>query len=674
MVDFRRCITALAMLALFAGLAMAQVTNGNNQLTCSTNVTNTPQLRGEGFTEMTGDITLTCTGGTALAAGSTIPLVNITIFYGSAVTSRLFSTAPNVSEALLLIDEPGSGLAGFGANLPQILCTTPLTGCQAQAGFQTGSSAVVPGTNSPAPNVYQGVTNGNTVTFFGVPVLPPTTTGSRVYRITNVRVNATPLNGGNASGGTPETAFISVSNAASLSITQSSVNVGFVSPGLDTTNTKVVNSTVNFNQCSTATRLSANLIQFRENFGTAFKTRIVAQSNTLFAGQGNAPGFTDLTQGSVVTPNQNTPGGIYPSESNFVFNVTGSGGTASGTNLAGLADYGTRLKATFNNVPANATLFVSVTNVNNATLAVTPPSPIGGSAGNTGSTGFALLVQSETVSDGTSQTSGFFPQVFATDNANGAQTNFLVNSTVNTGIVAIPTPGGTGTAVWEVVNTNPNTNENFLFGVFLSFTAATATNSPAPGIATVNLSYAPTATSPGAASTTVTIPRFQPDLGTARNDFNINICRTVLLFPFVTNQQGFDTGITVANTSNDSPVFSTGAQSGACTFNFYGGTTLAPTTPPAAFTTPKPIVAGTVFADALSNPLIAPGFQGYIIAVCSFQYAHGFAFINNPSQINNVAMGYLALVIPDVGTGTRVAGPDCSGVTGCPTNGESAAH
>ena len=70
MVDFRRGITALAVLALFAGLAAAQVGGRASQLTCSTNVTVTPALRGEGFTEQTGDITISCTGGAALAPGA----------------------------------------------------------------------------------------------------------------------------------------------------------------------------------------------------------------------------------------------------------------------------------------------------------------------------------------------------------------------------------------------------------------------------------------------------------------------------------------------------------------------------------------------------------------------------------------------------------------------------
>src|ERR1039458_2570032 len=72
-----------------------------------------------------------------------------------------------------------------------------------------------------------------------------------------------------------------------------------------------------------------------------------------------------------------------------------------------------------------------------------------------------------------------------------------------------------------------------------------------------------------------------------------------------------------------------------------------PTTPPPPATTPS-IAGGTVWADTLSDPLMAPTFQGYAFAICNFQFAHGFAFISDVGA-RNLAMGYLALVIPDVG-------------------------
>jgi len=71
---------------------------------------------------------------------------------------------------------------------------------------------------------------------------------------------------------------------------------------------------------------------------------------------------------------------------------------------------------------------------------------------------------------------------------------------------------------------------------------------------------------------------------------------------------------------------------------------------PIVGTTPD-IVGGATWADNLSDPA-GPfgGKQGYLIAVCDFEFAHGFAFITapfpNPGTLA-IAEGYLALVIPD---------------------------
>jgi hypothetical protein len=672
MVDFRRCITALAILALFAGLAAAQI-GPQQQLVCSTNVTVTPNLRGEGYTEQTGDITLTCTGGVTPTLGSVVPTVNITVFYNTQVTSRLLpQTASNsISEALLLIDEPGSGLPptvpGFGPAAPQVVCASPTTGCT-----QFVSAANVPGapitgipvaTNSalglftPPPvtspyttNVFQGVVSSNSVTFFGIPVLAPGTTASRVFRITNVRVNANPLAGGSASGASPVTASISISGATSLLITNATPTVGFVTNGLSAS----VSTSTTFNQCATQTKAFATLVRFAENFGTAFKTRVAAQSTASYAGQG-VPGNG--------LPAQNVPGGIYNSESNLVVPISGS-------QIAGLADYGTRLKATFNNIPAGVRIFVSTANVLNGQVPAFTPPPAnpGGSGGNTGTTGFAQLVNGETTSDGTA--AGFFPSITATDNGpnNG-----------NVPIAEVPITNGSGIAVWEVVNTNPSTQETFSFAVYTTYSANVAQNSPPPGTSTVNLSFAPTppiftASAGAAASSTLTIPRFISDASAARNFMVIQICRTILLFPYVTNQAGFDTGLEIANTSLDP--FTTGsnttlAQAGSCRMTWYGGTTTAPTTPPGPTDTGS-IAGGTIYVNTAQT--LVPNFQGYMIAVCNFQYAHGFAFISDVGA-RNLAMGYLAVVLPDPGTNARVAAPGaCLGVSGCTSAGEQDSH
>jgi hypothetical protein len=110
--------------------------------------------------------------------------------------------------------------------------------------------------------------------------------------------------------------------------------------------------------------------------------------------------------------------------------------------------------------------------------------------------------------------------------------------------------------------------------------------------------------------------------------------QTRLLFQFVTNQAGFDTALTIANTAEDP--FGTSGKSGACALRFYG----AGAPPP--FTTP-PIAPGQTFTNSLS--LIAAGFQGYVIAVCDFPLAHGSAFLSDLGT-QRLAWNTPVLVLP----------------------------
>src|ERR1019366_7331546 len=221
--------------------------------------------------------------------------------------------------------------------------------------------------------------------------------------------------------------------------------------------------------------------------GTAFKTRVAAQANTLFNGQIN-------------NPIQNLPGFPYNSESGFVFPI-------SDTQVAGLADFGTRLKATFNNIPTGVRLFVSTANVvNNATPSLIP-NPPGGSQGNA-TAECALLVNGEGTSDGNAAVGGIFPAVIATDSAPG--------STGRVPIAEVSLSNGTGSAVWEVVNTNPNQKETFKFGVYVSYDAVSASQNPPPtGTTTVTLGLAATANSGAAGDSTNPLPRFAFSSGPA---------------------------------------------------------------------------------------------------------------------------------------------------------------
>jgi len=666
MPEFRKLILALCVVVLFAGLASAQVgtqTGGpTGTFTCGvTNGAVTPTLRSEGFTELTGDIVIVCSGGSPAAIGSTIPTANITLFLNTTVTSRLLPTSSTTnataSEALLLIDEPGSANAGYGPQAPQTVCTVSgvavpqvgagLGGCvenignttTTPQGFTPGVPVVASTQNTttfngtPGANVFQGVTAGNQVTFYGIPVQPPVSAGfTRVLRITNVRVNA---NGVVAGGATPRsvTASLSINSSTSLAITNSTLTVGFVQQGLSVSGTGLRNSGntgssrgANLNQCSSASVTSTSStstspignLQFQENFATAFKIR----EATTVAG---SPTTAVL---------QNIPGFIYNSESGFILpGLTGFSAIGS-TLIAGLADYGTRLKATFNNVPSGVSLYVSTRDVTNEfnTTNITPYA-----------TAQAVLVVSEAASDGGI---GVGPAQAA------ASTNYVDGSITGVPIapVAINAATGTGLAVWEVINTNPATIDTIDFALYINYSANVAANSPTPGSITVTLSYAPTpsggafTTSTGpAASATLPIPRFAdnpPPSGSPKTIASINLCTTALLYPYVINVNGFDTGLAVANTTTDP--FGTSAQAGTCSLYFYGSS--APTTIP--FVTPI-VASGTVYANLAST--LAPGFSGYMIANCNFQDAHGFAFVSDVGA-RNLAMGYLPLILTRSGT------------------------
>ena len=127
--------------------------------------------------------------------------------------------------------------------------------------------------------------------------------------------------------------------------------------------------------------------------------------------------------------------------------------------------------------------------------------------------------------------------------------------------------------------------------------------------------------------------------------FTISACTTNILFVFLTNQAGFDSGIAISNTSVDP--FGTAPQSGPCKLNYYGETTGGGAAPAAQ--TSAVVPAGKQLTAVLStggNYGIAatPGFQGYMIAQCQFQYAHGFAFISDVGA-NRVSEAYLGLIL-----------------------------
>jgi hypothetical protein len=292
----------------------------------------------------------------------------------------------------------------------------------------------------------------------------------------------------------------------------------------------------------------------------------------------------------------------------------------AGSVVAGLADVGTRVKAVFAGLDANAEYWVSVSPVVDFVTPATAPAAPGIGSANT--TTWAVLQNAGTGGAAAADNAVYTPTAAGVQMANGAIPVVQVTRASD----------GTGTVVWEVTNANPAALESMTFALYTVYNNTVAP--PTVGnTATVKLGYAPQTS-----NNATIIPRFQAP-GAAQNFFQVLPCQTSLLFPFVTNSGGYDTGIAISNTSQDP--FSTATSTGACSMNFYG------TNAPAVFTTPT-IAPGTTYANTVSG-MAALNFSGYAVGVCNFKLAHGFAYITAPGWggPNSASMGYLALVMND---------------------------
>jgi hypothetical protein len=716
MADFRRYFIALAVLALMAGAASAQVglangTASGGLLACVATAGGTPELRPEGYTELTGDIVISCTGGQVPAANTAIPTTTIVVYMAPSVpvTSRFLNnnSITGASEALLIVDEAGStvagGVPGFGPSAPQILCTTAQqqangggsgSPCVAYAAILPGTTvnsgtanytvaASAPNSGTAAPNVFQGKVGDygvNSVAFYSVPVLAPATNGvSRTYRITNIRV---PVPGGNLSGTLQ--AIISTSGAEALPVAGTAINIGVVGPPMKA-GVKPYKANP-FQQCAIQTvSLTANLI-FTEGFAQGFKTRVVpgGAANLIPGNSSGNTAYAAEATNTVAPNNQNIPGGLYGgfavnSESGFIFPGLASNNTNRGAvnYIAGLADYGTRLKAVFYNIPAGVTLYVSANSGPvGGTSVFTAPTVIGG----TSVIPYAVLVATSSgeATQDSFGTNGSFGIPGDTTSKNAPITGATTDGLPAVALSA--NSSGAATAVWEVTNANPNATDVLSFSVYVSYapTATTTTNpyglpiTDLPLGAPVNdvqLSYSPepsggTFTTANATQGQAPTPRFAVISTQEGRWTTVNLCQTTLLYPFVTAAAGFDTGIAVANTSMDP--FGTVGQTGSCALYGYGVTIAT-----AGNTAAQPVIKG---CDAIANPvsgtncfgIVSPGqvtsvmassvfsaFQGYVIAVCNFQYAHGYAAVTDLG-LRNLWSSYLALELAGSPRGSSI--------------------
>ena len=490
----------------------------------------------------------------------------------------------------LLLICTGGGAGQTSAVNVQVFLNTPITSRLVdgkseallivdELGFNAPSGATTPAVYRAVPAQVE-----NAIVWTNVQITAPGPSGKRVLRITNVRANAASLGTSTSLVPTQVIAFLSISPSNSLPLSSPQQVVGYVQPGLvfDVTNCN-----------ATASGTTAQLVQcVGENAASPRDLVGGTEGNLQFAVRFKEGFQTSFKTQIAAGQNPSTPGVVYNSESGFLH-------TPDLPYEVGGATTGTRLVARFAKIPPGTRLFVTT----------------GPSLGSTAGLGATLVAGAATGS-----TVNLFCPLAGNDGFAGTEIQ-LVN--------------GSGSAVWEITAANPAAIESAVFGVAVAFAPNTLSKLPGLGLASVSGNFAPfyaAGSDAGRMSSSLPIPRFI-DSTTAVNAFRIDSCVTNLLFPFVTNQAGFDTGIAVANTSRDPFGNALRLQSGPCTINYYGATPQGGAAP-APQKSSTPIEAGSTMAFVLSSGgshgiSPTPGFQGYLVIQCEFRFGHGFAFITD---------------------------------------------
>jgi len=574
------------LLALMAGILLFTTVAASADSTYACSATAVPVLvRSEGLAEPVGDIELTCSG--TIPSGGIMTTVRLTL--STNITSNSLTSSSSVAAAgdvteAMLILD--SGANGY-------------RGYQSVSPFLTYSDGT--------QNLYQGIKIAdNQIEWNSVWLAAPSSTGyTKHIRITNVRGNA-------YSRGDYATIYatINLTGASTVGVDNNMLVVADTTPGMvfSVTSDSYKNCVVPHWHLGQETGYysdvsigspsgSYSLLTFTELFSNAFRpVGDAASDNTV-------------------------PGGGYKNESGFNPGSLAAGSLYRQSSI-GQASFGTRLFVRLKDVPSDVTVKVP-------TQIVTPYGMVLDLVDTPGSAGASDSYSAGSIT------------------ATAAVTNNRFAYEVTDVAADSYAPLG-----WE---------EDVEIPVFLSYTA------PATAGVTVTASgtLAPISTV-GVMDYTAPEPRFA-DKGVDKDIFTIGYCRTVLLFPYVTNQANFDTGIAIANTSSD-PLYTsttgspTEAQSGVCKLYYYGNTSGGAA--PAAQTSPTVAGGGHFvmmlsggggvyapdggFTSCDSGACVAPLFQGYMFALCDFQYAHGFAFVSDYGS-TKLAMGYLALVVPDNG-------------------------
>ena len=393
-------------------------------------------VRAEGLTELLPDIVFECTGGRAT---STTPIYTLLLSVQGtwAVRPPLTATTGTTwNEALLIVDDPLPFSQTVCLPVPNFSSCTPRT----------------------SANIFPARTlENNLIGFTEIPVVPPGEGKIRRLRVTNLRVNV-PL----STTKSPEIttsiqmfdylgALVPLAPRESVSA-KAQVSYAFrladangnpvtaLTPAL-----RISPANLPLNTPGTGASFQA---VFEEGFATAFRRRNIATT-----------GFSPASIQS-----QNVPGLAYNTESGFF--DTGLPAT-NAISLSGSADSGTRFRLSFENLPKNVIVWVSIRDVATGTRNYDSANPK------------ALLTS-------------------ATPNGEGP---FSPPTPYVPGWEAVYPDNGKAHVVWEIVGADPTAIDRIAVGISLAAQGVAGT-----GAATVRGSIAPFLET--ATTTLAATPRF----------------------------------------------------------------------------------------------------------------------------------------------------------------------
>lgn len=233
------------------------------------------------------------------------------------------------------------------------------------------------------------------------------------------------------------------------------------------------------------------------------------------------------------------------------------------------------------------------------------------------------------------------------------------NASASAGMEAVRLSAGAGTAVYEVLSDDPSRIEDCHLPVGFAAQSGTVSGISArigAGLAPESRVFVASGFAP--------VPRFQSVPVSQEETVGFAGCGTTLLFPFVTNQAGFTTGLVVTHGSEEVLAGdASGAVPAACSLHYFGAT--AQGEPIRLVQDSAPIEEGDQLVFSLSSGSPEHGivgvnqFQGYLMATCSRPDVRGYAFISDGfGGIADLAMGYLAPAVPLDADGRRLVQGD----------------